>query len=229
MTIELARPEGSSSRTSRPGWDIVADMTPPELVARRRLDVLRKRIAVVLVIVVVLCATGYALAILQHSRAETEAATETDQTASLTRAAATYSGITKIETTVSGVDAQVASMMMTDVDVSRAIARIGAELPGSMSVQSISVTLAADASAQGPTTLDAAGRPTIGTVTISGAGRGLDDLPRYVEALARVRGFVNVLPTTNQVSKGLSQFSVTMDLNDLLYTHRYDKTAPGAK
>jgi hypothetical protein len=228
MTIELTRPEGSSSQAGRAGWSIVADLTPPELVQRRQLGVLRQRIAMALVLVLLVCVAGYAYAMLQHSAADAEATTADDQTTALTREAARYVGITKIETTVSGLDAQVATAMHDDVDVSRAIARIRTELPTTMSIQSISITFSAADTTGGSTTLDAAGRPTIGTVTISGAGRGLDDLPTYVEALARVRGFVNVLPTTNQVTKGLSQFSVTMDLNDLLYTHRYDQTGPGA-
>ena len=228
MTTDLALFEGPSSQASRPGWDIVADMTPPELIQRRRLGVLRRRIVLGLVLVVLLCAAGYLFALQQRSAADEEAATESDQTAALNRSVATYSGITRIELTVSTLDGQVATMMQDDVDVAGTIAELRAQLPGSMSIQNISVTLAA-ASTDGSATLDAAGRPTIGTVTVSGAGRSLDDLPAYVEALASVRGIVNVLPTSNQVTKGLAQFSVTMDLNDLLYTHRYDLGKPGAQ
>jgi len=228
VTTDLALFEGPSSQASRPGWDIVADMTPPELIQRRRLGVLRRRIVLGLVLVVLLCAAGYLFALQQRSAADEEAATESDQTAALNRSVATYSGITRIELTVSTLDGQVATMMQDDVDVAGTIAELRAQLPGSMSIQNISVTLAA-ASTDGSATLDAAGRPTIGTVTVSGAGRSLDDLPAYVEALASVRGIVNVLPTSNQVTKGLAQFSVTMDLNDLLYTHRYDLGKPGAQ
>jgi hypothetical protein len=232
MSVDLARPEGPShqtSQSSRAGWTIVADMTPRELVARRRLGVVRRRIASALVLVVVLCAAAYAFARLQHSAADDEAATATGQTTALTKTAATYAGITQIETMVSSSDAQVATMMHDDVDVSRAIGRIRAELPGSMTIQNISVIFSTAGTTDGSATLDAAGRPTIGSVTISGAGRGLDDLPDYVEALAEVRGFVNVLPTTNQLTRGLTQFSVTLDLNDLLYTHRYDLSKSSAK
>ncbi len=229
MTTEFALLEGPSSHATRPGWDIVADMTPPELVKRRWLGVLRRRIAVVLLLVVLLCAAGYAYALRQSSLANEEAVTATDQTAALRRSASTYAGITRIETTVSSLDARVATMMQDDVDVARVIAMLRGELPGSMSIQNMSITFAAAASADGAPTLDAAGRPTIGTVSVSGAGRSLDDLPAYVEALASVRGIVNVLPTSNQVTKGLAQFSVTMDLNDLLHTHRYDLGKPGAK
>lgn len=226
MTIELAPTEGYSPQTSRAGWDIVADMTPPELVARRRLAVLRRRIAIALVLVVVLCATTFGLATFRQLSADNKAADEAARTAALNRSAARYAGITEIETTVKGLDAQVATVMAKDVDVARIIAAVRRALPTSMTMQSISVTLdqssSTDATTGTSAGLDASGRPTIGTVTISGTGRGLDDLPAFVDDLMTVRGFVDVLPTSNAVSDGSAQFNVTFILTDLLFTHRFD-------
>lgn len=226
MTIELARTEGYSPQSSRPGWNIVADMTPHELVVRRRLDILRRRIAVVLVMVVALCAAAFGYATLRHMSAEDDAEAEAARTTALTRSAARYAGITQIESTVSGLDAQVAAVMAKDVDVARVVAAIREALPTSMTMQSISVTLdqssSTDATTGTAAGLDASGRPTIGTVTISGSGRGLDDLPAFVDDLMTVRGFVDVLPTSNAVSDGSAQFNVTFTLTDLLRTHRFD-------
>lgn len=226
MTIELARTEGYSPPTSRPGWDIVADMTPPELVTRRRLDILRRRIAIALVLVVLLCAAAFGYAMFRHMSADDDAAAEATRTTSLTRSASRFAGITQIESTVDGLDSKVAMVMQTDVDVARVIAAIRKALPNSMTMQSISVTLDQGISTEASTGvsagLDASGRPTIGTVTISGSGRGLDDLPAFVDDLMTVRGFVNVLPTSNEVSDGNAQFNVTFTLTDLLRTHRFD-------
>jgi hypothetical protein len=228
MTIELTRPETPSSWGDMPGWGIVADMTPPELIERRLLAVLRRRIVLGLILVVLLCVAGYGYARLQHAAADNEATAASDQTRTLTTSAAKFTGITHIETTVSGLDGQVATVMRTDMDMARTVTSIRRALPSSMSISSVAVTMSADDSVDGASTLDAAGRPKIGTVSISGAGRSLEELPAFVDSLAVVRGFVNVLPTSNQVSKGVSQFSVTLDLNDLLYSHRYDLGTPGS-
>ena len=48
--------------SSMPGWGIVADLTPPELIASRHLKVLRKWIVLGLVVLVVACVAGYVLA-----------------------------------------------------------------------------------------------------------------------------------------------------------------------
>ena len=42
-----------------PGWGIVADLTPPELIASRHLKVLRKWIVLGLVVLVLACVAGY--------------------------------------------------------------------------------------------------------------------------------------------------------------------------
>ena len=53
-----------------PGWGIVADLTPPELIAARGLRVLRKRIVAALVVIVLLCAGGYVWAAAKDNAAD---------------------------------------------------------------------------------------------------------------------------------------------------------------
>lgn len=227
MTGVLVRKEALSAWGDMPGWNIVADLTPPELVAQRSLAVLRRRILMALVVVVLLCIGAYGYAFFEKSAASTDAATASDGTSSLMRKANSYAGITRIEAAVDQVRGQVGTVMQNDVDVAHAIAAIRAALPATMSIQSLALTLTATAGAQ--TGLDASGKTQIGTVTISGAGRTLDDLPAYVDRLAKVRGVVNVLPGSNQVTAGVAQFNLTAALTDQLYTHRYDTAKTGVK
>ena len=69
--------------------------------------------------------------------------------------------------------------------------------------------------------------PHIGSITVNGVAKRLTDLPAYVDRLSAVKGIVNILPTTNEVSSNKVQFAVTFDLNDALYSHRYDATTGG--
>jgi hypothetical protein len=227
VTLELTTTDGFSSQETMPGWSIVADLTPPELIQLRWIAVLRRRIGIGLALVLVLCLLAYAYAVVQHRAAEKDAAAVAQRTAILTRSANQFAGITLIESTVAGVDGQVACVMQDDVDVARVVASIDQALPSSMSIQSISVTLTPDASADPSAGLTATGRPAIGAVTVSGSGRGLDDLPAFVDGLTAVRGFTDVLPTSNQVSGGVAQFSLTIDLTDQLYSHLFDVGKPG--
>jgi hypothetical protein len=228
MTAVLTPPD-RHAWGSMPGWDVVADMTPPELVQRRWIEVLRRRIVTALVLVTVVCAAGLGYAAVQQRVARDEAAAADDRTAQLDRSADRYVGITEMETIVSGIDRQVAALLADEVDVPRTIAAINAALPSSMTIQNMSVNLVPEGSTDGSDGLDATGRPTVGTVEIGGAGRSLDDLPAFVDRLATIRGVADVLPDSNEVSGGRSQYSVSLRLTDRLHTHRFDVPEGGVK
>lgn len=229
MTALLTRPESPSPSGGMPGWTIVADLTPPELINSRWIAVLQRRMAIGLVLVLVLCAAAFTYATIRSTSAEDDATAAIERTTYLNRSADRYVGITRIETTVSSIDAQLTTVMANDVDVARVVASISRELPTSMSIQSLSLTLNAVSTIDGETGLDTSGRPTIGTATITGSGQGLNDLPSFVEGLSGIRGFVNVLPTSNEVSKDGSQFSVGVTLTDQLLSHRYDGSKNAAR
>ena len=225
--------EDACRETGMPGWDIVGDLTPPELVDQRSLAVLRRRVVAGLVALLALCACGYAYTTALTRSAGDDAAAVRQQSVQLNRTVQEYSGITRIENTVRSIGAQQSSLLATDVDVPQALASVRKALPGSMSIQSVSVSVTGGTtgstqlagSGSSSTGLDASGHSVIGTVTITGSGGSLDDLPSFVDRLSRVHGFVDVLPTSNQLDGNTSQFSVTMALTDVLYINDHDATA----
>jgi hypothetical protein len=230
MTALLPRVDNASQWGSMPGWNIVGDLTPPELINARRVAVLRRRIIAGLVLVVLLCAGGYAYTYARNGSASDDATAVAAQTVDLTRSAGKYGGITKIENAVNTMRTQVAGVMTQDVDVAHLVASIRAALPSSMSIQNLAVTLTGSAPASSNSAgLDASGHPKIGAVTISGSGRTLDDLPAFVDRLVAIPGVVDVVPGSNVVSAGTAQFNVTVQLTDQLHSHRYDAAAIGAK
>ncbi len=226
MTAVLERSDSPSQWGSMPGWSIVADMTPPELINLRWLAVLRRRILAVLVLVAVLCGAAYFYAWSRNDAANADAAAASDETFSLMHASSSYAGITRIESTVSAINTQIAGVMTSDIDLAHVIAAIRQALPASMTIQSLSVTIN-----PGTTTaaagLDASGHAQIGTVSIGGGGRSLDDLPTFVERLTMIPGFINVLPSSNQVLGKVASFSLTAQLTDQLYSHRFDASKTG--
>jgi hypothetical protein len=234
MTAVLIKPDSPSQWGSMPGWNIVADLTPPELINSRALAVLRKRILVALVIVVLLCVGGYVYSMSKYGAASDANDAATTQTVTLQHETTKYAPITRIENTVDAIRGQVASVMQGDVDVPAVVAALRAALPNSMSIGSMSLTLTpAVSGAEAPVGLDASGRPIVGSINISGTGKTLDDLPSFVDRLSAVKGVVNVLPTSNQMGNdpgnSIVQFNVTLSLTDQVYSHRYDVANTGGK
>ena len=232
MTAVLTKPVIPSQWGTMPGWNVVADLTPPELINTRFLAVLRRRIVVALVAVVVLCAAGYVYATSQANAASDAADAASADTVALQQAANKYVGISQIQAAVDGIRGQVAQVMADDVDVPSVVSAVRGALPNTMSIQSMTLTITALAgtgtpAAPGAAGLDASGQTVIGTVTMTGSGRTLDDLPTFVDKLSAIPGVINVLPSSNQVNAGVAEFSVSLSLTDKLYSHRYDMSKTG--
>jgi uncharacterized protein HemX len=222
-----------------PGWGIVADLTPPELVSRRHLRRLRRFIAFALVALLALCVGGYLLAARQRSSASAALGKVQDRTTLLQAGARKYAGITKIQGTVTQVQAEIAKLMAADVDVSALLVRLRAELPNTMTIRQESLTISLAGVASGGTGsssrtssgtgLDTSGQVRIGNITISGAGHGLDDLSTYVDNLKTVPGVVDVVPVSNVSNSTGVQYSLTFGLTDTLLSHRFDGSKKGGQ
>lgn len=220
--------------SSMPGWGIVADLTPPELIAERHLRVLRKYIVVGLALVVVLCGTGYALAVQKHSTAADARNAITTRTQQLQQQLhnKSFSDVVRIQGTLAQVQAQVAALLKNDVDLPALLGKVRADLPTSMAIKTVTVTLTpagtGPAGATAPT-LDTSGHVVIGTVVVGGSSKSLDDLPAYVDRLAKVKGVANLVPTSNASDTEGVKFSLAFAITDRLYSHRYDVATTGSK
>ncbi len=242
---DAARPSGDPTATSDPGaaratrpfWDIAADLTPPEVVSARQLTVLRRGIGAGLAVTVALCAGGYLLAVQQHAGAADGLAAEQARTASLHAKSQQYAAVTTLESTAESIDTQVAWLMAGDVDVVTLMQRVHSSLPSGMVLTAETISLeqagaaAAGGSATEPATPpDAAAGATvdgtatpIGTVTLAGESRRIDDLATFVARLGALPGVTDVVPTSNTRTESGVQYTVSFKLTDAALSHRFVK------
>lgn len=217
-----------------PGWGIAADLIPPELINARQLKVLRRLLAAALVVLLIVCAGGFYLAAEHNSAAKSELSDLQFRTSQLQAAGRLYSGVVSIQRSVSQVQTQIIQVMAGDVDLVALMNQLQSNLPKTMTISQEAVTISTAGVAGATTTpatgaasgggLDTSGLPRIGTVTLSGTGRSLDDLPDYIDRLNTVTGLVDVLPISNTVSAtgGGSQYSLTIGLTNALLSHRFE-------
>jgi hypothetical protein len=218
MTAQLTR--SAEVWNSMPGWGIVADLTPPELIKSRELKVLRKLIVTILAALLVLCVGGYVLAAGKHSAADASLRDVQARTGALNAETHKYVGVTKLKGTVTEVQNQIATVMAGDVDLTKLMGQIRSSVPAAMSIKQLALVLTPLGVAGGG--LDTSGRMHIGTVTISGAGRTLDDLSAFVDKLKVLPGVVDVLPGSNLLDGGGTQYSLTLSVTDALLSHHFD-------
>jgi hypothetical protein len=217
-----------------PGWGIVADLTPPELTASRRLAVIRKALLagmVSLLVLLVLLVLLYGYTAHAKHVASNDLAEENSRTSQLLAEQHRYSDVTQLHASMTGIDAKIATLMTADVGFASTIGSLRSALPPTMALDDIEVKIspagalavtAGSAQAGTASSLDTSGHKSIGQVILNGSGHSLDDLPAYLANLRKITGVIDVVPVSNEVSGPSVQFNVTLSLTDEVLTHRFD-------
>jgi hypothetical protein len=210
--------------SSMPGWGIVADLTPPELIASRRLRVIRKLIALAAVVLLLLCGLTYGYAYLQNQTASHSLASETSRTASLQAEQQRYSEVTRLQTSLTQIQTQLARLLGGDVSIAPLVADLRDSLPPGMTIAQVAMNISGPgaAAAASGNTLDTSGRPHIGTLSLTGTAVKLTDVAAFVDKLAALPGFVDVLAPSSQKSPSGVQYSLTASFTDQVLSHQFD-------
>lgn len=222
MSLTIDRP---ALWISMPGWAIAADLTPPELIQARRFKAWRRLLAAGMVALLLTGGYGYYLAAAENTSATRDLAAVQDRTSELLAVGHGYSDVVAIQGTVGDIRLQLAQVMAADVDLATLLTKLHGNLPETMTITQETVTIseAGAAGAAAESQLEISGSPRIGTITLSGTGHTMDDLPDYIDRLRAVTGLVDVLPVSNSInSAGGTEFSMTAGLTDAILSHRFD-------
>ena len=215
--------------STMPGWGIVANLIPPEVLQARRVRAVRKLVAYGLCVLLVIAAVGYGFAWYRSRQAAEVLAAEQSRTSQLLAQQKRYADVTLLQGSVAGVRTQLSQLLASDVDVSAVVAAILLQLPPGTSVTQLAVTMSPPAG--GPTTgtptsgsgaLDTSGRRHIGLVTITGQAPRVSDVSTLVDRLSALPGFIDPYPTSNTTNDKGALFTVQFTINDRLFSHRYD-------
>lgn len=233
--------------STMPGWGITANLLPPEVIAGRRLTVIRKIIGGVLAAVVVMGGAGYAYAFIEQRSAESDLSAEQAKTTSLMDEQRKYGEVVTLTGAIAGIDAQLATLMASDVDTTKLVDALAARLPHGAAItqlqlnldaageQTASTPTSSSTASQGGGALDTSGQTHIGSLTVTGTAASMADIASFMNQLGTLPGVVGVYPTSQgkNASGPGAQFTIQMTLTDELFTHRYDNTtaatAPGGK
>jgi Tfp pilus assembly protein PilN len=215
--------------STMPGWGIVANLIPPELLQARRARALRKMVTAVLCLLLVLAGAGTGYAMYRSHQASQSLAAEQSRTSQLIIEKNRYSDVTEIQGNVTQVKGQLAMLMGMDVDAAAMIDSLLGQLPAGASVTQLALTLAAPtptaANNNGASALDTSGQSHIGTITISGEALTVNDVALFVNRLSALKGLVTPYPTANTVNDTGVQFTVQLAVNDSVLSHRYDASS----
>lgn len=216
-----------------PGWGIVANLTPSELIASRKLKTIRKALLAGLALLMVIGIGLYTLAVLAHRSAASALDGEQARTSQLLAQQHKYQRGVQVQHSITQVQTQLGGLLTYDVDQAALVARIRAKLPAQMTISALTITIDAGpgttAAPIGAGSLDASGSTHIGTVALTGNEQHISDVAAYVNALSTLPGVVAPYPGSSTVTDTAVQWSAQLTLTAGLLTHRYDTAKKGSK
>lgn len=220
--------------STMPGWGIVANLIPPEVLQARRVRAVRKLVAYLLCVLVLLAGIGYGFAFYRSQQAAETLAAEQSRTSQLLVQQKRYADVTLLQTSVAGVRTELSQLLETDVDVAALIATVLKQLPAGATVSQLAVTMSPPAGQQakvnpasGTGSLDTSGRAHIGLMTVTGQALRVSDVATLVDRLGALPGFIDPYPTSNTTNDKGTLFTVQFTINDRLFSHRYDVQTGG--
>jgi hypothetical protein len=218
------------ARATRPGWAFAANLMPPELVLAYRVRRLRERIVLVVCLVVLLSAAGFAYGFWRLHQADGQLQAAQSQAAALHQQTTQYAAVTRVQGTVAQVRSQLGQLLSDDVDVAALIGKIRSAAPAGVHITGLTVTVTGATDSTGPTgSLDTSAAAHIGTIEIQASGSRITDAASFADALAGIGGLVDVLPTSNTAQTGTTDFTLEVTLTDALLSHRFDPAPPTAQ
>lgn len=211
----------------QPGWGIFVDLTPPELLSSRQVRIVRQIVLVGLVAVLLLCAGGWFLADSRRSAAEDALANAQLATSQLQHEVSSpkYANITQVQALTKQINAQVSSVMKSDIAMDQLVYQIAQRVGPGMRISQTSIVLSAPTAQTGTSvvnTIDTTSHARIGNVTLTGTARKLVDVSGFVVRLAGIDGVLDVVPTSNARSSGGIAFNITFTIDDARLSHRFD-------
>jgi hypothetical protein len=217
--------------STMPGWGVVANLIPPEVLQARRVRAVRKLVAYALCVLVLIAAVGYGFAWYRSQQAADALSAEQSRTSQLLAQQKRYADVTMLQGSVAGVRTELSHLLASDVDVAALTAAILTQLPPGATVSQLAVTMAAPVGKQaganlasGSGTLDTSGHPHIGLISITGQAPRVSDVSTLVDRLSALRGFIDPYPTSNTTNDKGTLYTIQFSIDDRLLSHRYDVT-----
>jgi hypothetical protein len=218
--------------STMPGWGIVANLIPPEVLQARRVRAVRKVMAYALCVLILLAGAGYSFAWYRSQQAADALSAEQSRTSQLLVQQKRYADVTLLQGSVAGVRTELSHLLAGDVDMSVLVASILTQLPAGATVSQLAVTMSAPGGKQatanlasGTGSLDTSGHPHIGLISITGQAARVSDVSTLVDRLSVLPGFIDPYPTSNTMNDKGTLYTVQFSVNDKLLSHRYDVTS----
>jgi Tfp pilus assembly protein PilN len=203
-------------------------LLPPEVVARKKARIVRRRLGMGLVAVVLVLAVGLGLGTLSMASAQSELAIAQAQTTSILQQQAKYSDVLKVKADAAAIQTAQKQATAQEISWQPFIERFEATLPAGASITGLTASIDAPFEVAPPVT-DPLEGPRIATV-VATISMNQATIAGWLNTLPTLKGFVDATPNSISIgSGGAYVVSITMHINKDALANRFTKTAEANK
>ncbi|WP_225754488.1 fimbrial assembly protein [Actinotalea sp. Marseille-Q4924] len=217
MTATLERPaapSGGKKNRSRSGGLVSTlpqvNLLPPEVYAARTLTRVKRWLAVVVVLALIIAAGIVALSVMTQQAVDEELAAEQLRTEALLEEQRQYAEVPVVLSQLDSIRTARELGMSTEVLWRDYISAIAASAPDSVSIETVSI-LAASPMEVPPAPLTPLDEAAVGTITFTANSLTVPDTAQWVEALGSVTGLTNAWFSSATITEDeeLAYYTVT--------------------
>jgi Tfp pilus assembly protein PilN len=192
-----------------------AHLLPDEIVSARQTEVVRKQVLLGLAIVVALLVGWFGLSWWQTHSANDQLSTAQQQGVALQRQQRQFEPLVTAITQTANINGQLQQLMAGDLSWNQMLATVRKKAPSGISVGSIDGMITAGAAAGSDTTpdpgtsvLNSSGKPTIGSLTVTGLAHDKRSIAAYADQLGTVPGLTAPLISNLQLDNRVFTFTI---------------------
>lgn len=204
-------------------------LLPVEVIERKKVKALKRRLLVAGIAVVAVVAAGYGLASFSLANSQSQLVAAQAATAALVTQQAKYGEVTKVKGDIASIQAAQKTGTAQEILWAPYVASLQATLPAGATLTSVDAKI--DSPFSSAATQDAVPLqgPHVATLTLA-LTMVQGTIPAWLNSLPTLKGFVDAtLDSASSAGGGLYTVSVTIHVDDSAYSHRFSKTAGTTK
>jgi len=204
-----------------------AKLLPDDIVRTRRLEKVRRQVLLGIVTVVALVVAWFGLSWWQTTTARRDLSDAQHRGAALLLQQDQFHRLVSAQVQTEQVHQQLTTLMAEDVPWSKLIASLRAHAPQGITLTTVTANMSVPGITSGASapndqaTLNATGKPTVGTLTIAGVAASKTGIAAYADALNRIDGVTGALITSVTTANHSVNFTVTTALTTGALGGRY--------
>jgi Tfp pilus assembly protein PilN len=228
-TIAVPGSNAPAARSTLPavalsiGGEPRVHLLPPDVIARKKLKAIKRRLWMAVIVVVAISAIAYGGTVVSLTAAQAQLQSANSAATLLTVQQAKYGEVSKVKADINSIQQAQKTATAKEILWAPYIGQIQASLPAGATIQSMNAGLdLASASTAAPTTVPLQATH-IATLTVT-VGMNQADIAGWVGGLTSIKGFVDAVPDSVSVNpKGGYLVEVTILMNSSSLSNRFAK------